>query len=61
MGWDGASVSGSLRRLVFRIRYLAIGGGHVVGHDSEAVDSEDRDRHKWRAKQRTVNSSNVYN
>ena len=49
MGWDGASASGSLRRLVFRIRYLVIGGGHLVGHDGEAVDSEEGDRHEWRA------------
>ena len=52
MGWDGASASGLLRRLVFRIRYLAIGGGHIVGRNGEAVDSEDGDRHKWRVKHR---------
>ena len=50
MGWDGASVSRSLCQLVFRIRYLVIGGGHIVGRDGEAVDSEDGDRHEWRAK-----------
>ena len=50
MGWDGASASRLLRRLVFHVWYLVIGGGHVVGRDGEAVDSEDRDRHKWRAK-----------
>ena len=52
MGWDGASASRSLHRLVFRVRYLAIGRGHVVGHDGKAVDSEDGDRHEWRAKHR---------
>ena len=38
VGLDGASVSGSLCQLDFRVRYLAIGGGHVVGHDGEASD-----------------------
>ena len=52
-GWVGtASVSRLLRRLVFRVRYLVIGGGHVVGRDGEAVDSEEGDRHEWRAKRR---------
>ena len=35
---DGASASGSLCRLCFRIRYLAMGGGHIAGHDGEASD-----------------------
>ena len=29
VGLDGASASRSLRRLDFRVRYLAMGGGHV--------------------------------
>ena len=39
VGWDGASASGSLRRLDFRIRYLAMGRGRIAGRDDEAVDS----------------------
>ena len=38
VGMDGASASGSLRRLCFRVWYLATGGGHVVGCDSKARD-----------------------
>ena len=45
VGWDGASASGSLRRLDFRIRYLARGRGHVVGRDNEAVNSNGGDVH----------------
>ena len=52
MGWDRASVSESLCQLIFRVWYLAIGGGHVMRRNGEAVDSEDGDRHKWRAKRR---------
>ena len=52
MGWDGASASGLLCQLVFRVQYLVIGGGHVVGCNGEAVDSEEGDRHEWRAKRR---------
>ena len=43
VGWDGASVSGSLRRLDFRVRYLARGGGRVAGGDNKAVDSNGGD------------------
>ena len=39
VGWDGASASGSLRRLDFRVWYLAIGRGRVVEREGEAVDS----------------------
>ena len=45
---DGASASGSLCQLNFRVRYLVIGRGHAVGHDGEAskqmkgVDDEQR-------------------
>ena len=46
VGWDGASVSGSLCRLDFRIQYLARGGGCVAGHDDEAVDSNGGDVHR---------------
>ena len=42
VGLDGASASGSLRRLNFRVWYLAIGGGR----DSKAVDSDEGDRHE---------------
>ena len=38
VGLDGASASGSLCQLNFRVRYLVIGGGHVTGHDDEARD-----------------------
>ena len=47
VGLDGASVSRSLRRLDFRIRYLAIGRGHIMGCDGEVVDSDEGDGHKW--------------
>ena len=43
VGWDGASASGSLRRLDFRVRYLVRGRGHVAGRDNEAVDSNGGD------------------
>ena len=46
VGLDGASVSGLLHQLDFHIWYLVIGGGRVVGHDGEAVDSDKGDRHK---------------
>ena len=46
VGLDRASASGSLCRLDFRVRYLAIGGGCIVGHDGEAVDSDEGDRHE---------------
>ena len=35
VGWDEASVSGLLRRLDFRVWYLAIDGGHAAGHDGK--------------------------
>ena len=35
---DRASASGSLRQLDFCIRYLARGGEHAMGRDSEASD-----------------------
>ena len=38
VGLDRASASGSPRRLNFRVRYLAVGGGHVAGRDGEASD-----------------------
>ena len=38
VGMDRASASGSLRRLNFRIWYLAMGGGHAIGHDGKASD-----------------------
>ena len=46
VGWDRASASGSLRRLDFRVRYLAIGRGRVAGRDGEAVDSDGGDAHE---------------
>ena len=46
VGWDGASASRSLRRLDFRVRYLAIGRGRVAGCDGEAVDSNGGDAHE---------------
>ena len=38
VGMDGASVSGSLCRLCFRVQYLAMGGGHIARRDGEASD-----------------------
>ena len=35
---DGASASRFLHRLCFCVQYLAMGGGHVAGHDGEASD-----------------------
>ena len=52
VGWDGASVSGSLCQLDFHVRYLAIGRGHVTGHDGEAVDSDGGDAHEWESQRR---------
>ena len=46
VGWDGASVSRSLCRLDFRIRYLAMGRGRIVGRDDEAVGSNGGDAHE---------------
>ena len=43
---DRASACRSLRRLDFRVRYLAIGRGRVVGCDSKAVDSDGGDAHE---------------
>ena len=45
VGWDRASVSGSLHQLDFRIQYLARGRGHVAGHDDKAVDLNGGDVH----------------
>ena len=38
VGMDGASASRSLRRLCYRIWYLAMGGGHVAEHNGKASD-----------------------
>ena len=46
VGWDGASASRSLHRLDFRVRYLAIGRGRVMGRDNEVVDSSGGDAHE---------------
>ena len=46
VGLDRASASRLLRQLDFRVRYLVIGRGHVVGHDGEAVDSDEGDGHE---------------
>ena len=46
LGWDRASASGLLRQLDFRIWYLAMGRGHVAGHNDEAVDSNGGDAHE---------------
>ena len=46
VGWDMASASGSLCQLDFHVRYLAIGRGHVVGHDGEVVDLNGGDAHE---------------
>ena len=46
VGWDGASVSGLLRRLNFCVQYLARGRGRVAGCDNEAVDSNGGDVHE---------------
>ena len=43
VGWDGASASGSLRRLDFRVWYLARDRGHVAGCNNEVVDSNGGD------------------
>ena len=43
VGLDGASASGSLRRLDFHVQYLAMGRGHVTGCNGEAVDSDSGD------------------
>ena len=46
VGWDGASVSGSLRRLEFRVQHLAMGRGRVAGCDDKTVDSNRGDAHE---------------
>ena len=46
VGWNGASASGLLCRLDFRVRYLAMGRGCVAGRDDEAVDSNGGDAHE---------------
>ena len=38
VGMDGASASGLLHQLCFCVWYLAMGGGHVAGHDGKASD-----------------------
>ena len=38
VGMDGASVSGLLCQLCFCVQYLAMGGGHVMGHNGKASD-----------------------
>ena len=60
-GMDGALVSRSLCRLCFRIQYLAMGGGHVVGHDGKASDWMRGDDDEWRSSMKEFYSSNVYN
>ena len=46
VGWDEASVSGSLHRLDFRVQYLAMDRGHVTGCNNEVVDSNREDVHE---------------
>ena len=46
VGWDGASASGLLRRLDFRVQYLAMGRGRVAGHDDKVVDLNGGDAHE---------------
>ena len=46
VGLDGASVSRSLCRLDLCVRYLAIGGGCIAGHNGEAVDVDEGDGHE---------------
>ena len=46
VGWDGASASGSLRRLDFHVQYLARGRGRIAGHDDEVVDLNGGDVHE---------------
>ena len=46
VGWDGASANGSLRRLNFRVQYLVMGRGCIVGCDNKAVDSNRGDVHE---------------
>ena len=58
---DRASVSGSLCRLCFHIRYLAMGGGHVAGRDGEASDWMGEGNDEWRSSMKEFHSSNVYN
>ena len=38
VGMDGASASGLLCQLDFCVWYLAMGGGHAMGHDGKASD-----------------------
>ena len=40
MGWDGASVSRSLRQLILRVRYLAMGGGTSQGVMAKQVTGQ---------------------
>ena len=46
VGLDRVSASRSLCQLDFHIRYLAIGGGRVVGCDSKASDLDEGDQHE---------------
>ena len=61
VGLDEASASESLCRLDFRVWYLAMGGGHTMGHDSEASDQTKGDDDDQRSIVREFYSSNVYN
>ena len=49
VGMDGASESGSLRRLDFCIQYLARGGGHAMECDGKASDWTKGDDDKQRS------------
>ena len=58
---DGASASGLLCRLCFCVRYLAMGGGHIMGRDGEASDWMRGDDDEWGSSMKGFHSSNVYN
>ena len=58
---DGASASGSLHRLCFHVQYLAMGGGHIAGHDGKASDWTKGDDDERRSGTKEFYSSNVYN
>ena len=61
VGLDRASASGLLHRLDFCVWYLAIGGGHVTGCDSEASDWMKGIDTCRRQTHRRMCSSNVHN
>ena len=62
VGMDGASASRSLCWLCFCVQYLAICGGHIMGHDGKASDwIGGGDDDEQRSSTKEFHSSNVYN